>query len=153
MSCDPTELGALCHECPLGPNGIFRPDFFQPVLPEHRDTAKTLVITNSPTMDDEREGRPLQGAAGQELTAALHRSNLRRRDVSITPVILCRLPGAAAGAWKRLKRKLDAANKKRAEMGAHAILPPTHYCRPRLLNDLAKYKQVMSRWARLLRKL
>jgi uracil-DNA glycosylase len=143
MSCDPTELGALCHECPLGPNGIFRPDFFQPVLPEHRDTAKTLVITNSPTMDDEREGRPLQGAAGQELTAALHRSDLRRRDVSITPVILCRLPGAAAGAWKRLKRKLDAANKKRAEMGAHAILPPTHYCRPRLLNDLAKYKHVM----------
>ena len=143
MATTPQECGALCDQCPIGPRGPLRKSPWAPIQSEHRDGAEILVVTGSPGIDDEREGRPFMGPAGQELTGALHRADLRRKDVSIAPVIACRVPGSAAGAGKRMARNLDKVNRKRAEMGAAALPGPVHCCRPRLLNDLAQYKRVI----------
>ncbi len=59
---------------------------------EGRSSAKILFIGEGPGYNEDRQGRPFVGPAGQFLDELLTSINLRRTDVFITNVVKCRPP-------------------------------------------------------------
>src|SRR3979411_2391480 len=55
--------------------------------------AEILFIGEGPGFNEDQQGRPFVGAAGQLLTEMLRGIGLRREDVFITNVVRCRPPG------------------------------------------------------------
>ncbi|MGB5438705.1 MAG: uracil-DNA glycosylase [Gammaproteobacteria bacterium] len=55
--------------------------------------ADWLVIGEAPGADEDRQGEPFVGPAGQLLTAMLYAVGLQREDVYICNVLKCRPPG------------------------------------------------------------
>src|SRR5437762_487859 len=60
---------------------------------EGSPTAEIMFIGEGPGFNEDRQGRPFVGAAGQLLTEMLRKIDLRRQDVFITNVVRCRPPG------------------------------------------------------------
>jgi uracil-DNA glycosylase len=56
-------------------------------------TADLLVIGEAPGADEDRQGEPFVGRAGQLLNAMLKAIGLRRADVYIANILKCRPPG------------------------------------------------------------
>jgi len=54
--------------------------------------AKLMLIGEGPGFDEDVQGRPFVGRAGQLLTKILQAIDLRREDVYITNIIKCRPP-------------------------------------------------------------
>lgn len=90
--CDPVaELAALqqamqgCTRCPALVASRSR------VVPgEGNPQAQIVFVGEGPGADEDREGLPFVGRAGQLLNQCLGRINLRREEVFITNVIKCR---------------------------------------------------------------
>lgn len=59
---------------------------------EGRPDAKILFIGEGPGLNEDRQGRPFVGPAGQFLDELLASINLKRADVFITNVVKCRPP-------------------------------------------------------------
>src|SRR5690348_8391338 len=59
---------------------------------EGNPQAKVLFIGEGPGQQEDRQGRPFVGPAGQFLEELLESINLRRSDVFITNVVKCRPP-------------------------------------------------------------
>lgn len=55
--------------------------------------ADWLIIGEAPGADEDRQGEPFVGRAGQLLTAMLKAIHLARNDVFITNILKCRPPG------------------------------------------------------------
>jgi uracil-DNA glycosylase family 4 len=55
--------------------------------------ADLMFIGEAPGFHEDRQGEPFVGAAGQLLNTLLAESGIRREDVYINNVILCRPPG------------------------------------------------------------
>jgi DNA polymerase len=64
----------------------------QTVFGVGRRDAELLVIGEAPGADEDRQGEPFVGRAGQLLTAMLHAIRLRRTDVYIANILKCRPP-------------------------------------------------------------
>jgi uracil-DNA glycosylase len=60
---------------------------------EGSPTAEIMFIGEGPGFNEDQQGRPFVGAAGQLLTEMLRGIGLRREDVFITNVVRCRPPG------------------------------------------------------------
>src|SRR5690348_15321316 len=73
----------LCRLCRLRENGV---------PGEGNESAEVLFIGEGPGFNEDREGRPFVGAAGQFLDELLGLAGLARRDVYITNVVKCRPP-------------------------------------------------------------
>jgi DNA polymerase len=56
-------------------------------------TAKIIFIGEAPGWNENQQGRPFVGAAGQFLTELLASIGLKRQDVYITNVVKCQPPG------------------------------------------------------------
>jgi DNA polymerase len=56
-------------------------------------TADWLIIGEAPGADEDRQGEPFVGRAGQLLTAMLEAIGFRREEVYITNILKCRPPG------------------------------------------------------------
>jgi DNA polymerase len=56
-------------------------------------SARWMFIGEAPGADEDRQGEPFVGRAGQLLTAMLRAAGLRREDVYIANVLKCRPPG------------------------------------------------------------
>jgi uracil-DNA glycosylase len=56
-------------------------------------TADWMIIGEAPGADEDRQGEPFVGRAGQLLTAMLGATGLRREEVYITNILKCRPPG------------------------------------------------------------
>jgi len=76
-----------CTKCPLHLTRT------KAVPGEGPSDAAVMVVGEAPGANEDREGRPFVGAAGQNLQALLSRAGLRREDVFITNVVKCRPPG------------------------------------------------------------
>jgi uracil-DNA glycosylase family 4 len=74
-------LCKLCQTRTLGVPGEGSPD------------AEIMFIGEGPGFNEDLQGRPFVGAAGQLLTEMLKLIGLRREDVFITNVVRCRPPG------------------------------------------------------------
>ncbi len=57
------------------------------------ETADLMFIGEGPGFHEDRQGEPFVGAAGQLLNRMLAEIEIRREDVRITNVVLCRPPG------------------------------------------------------------
>ena len=76
-----------CRRCELGQTrtnvvfGVGRPE------------ARVMIIGEAPGRNEDQQGEPFVGAAGQKLNALLERCGLSRDDVYIANVLKCRPPG------------------------------------------------------------
>ncbi|MBW6516227.1 MAG: uracil-DNA glycosylase [Candidatus Cloacimonetes bacterium] len=63
------------------------------VYGEGNPSAKMMLIGEGPGSDENKQGRPFVGKAGQLLTRMLLAINLQREEVYITNVVKCQPPG------------------------------------------------------------
>lgn len=80
------ELGD-CRRCPL------HRDRTHIVFGEGSVGAKLVFVGEAPGADEDRQGRPFVGKAGQLLTRIIEAMGMRREDVYICNVLKCRPPG------------------------------------------------------------
>ena len=76
-----------CHLCPLGET---RNNLVFGVGNPH---ARVMIIGEAPGKNEDLQGEPFVGAAGQNLDGRLILAGLRREDVYIANVLKCRPPG------------------------------------------------------------
>lgn len=62
------------------------------VFGEGNENAKLMIIGEAPGFDEDLQGRPFVGKAGQLLTRILQSINLQREEIYITNVVKCRPP-------------------------------------------------------------
>lgn len=63
------------------------------VFGEGNPRARLMFVGEGPGADEDAQGRPFVGRAGQLLTRMIEAMGLRREDVYITNVVMCRPPG------------------------------------------------------------
>ncbi len=63
------------------------------VFGEGNPRARLMFVGEGPGADEDAQGRPFVGRAGQLLTRMIDAMGLRREDVYITNVVMCRPPG------------------------------------------------------------
>lgn len=150
MGYDPRAAGCACDQCPLNGQRV--------IPPEGNADAVLALIGETPGMNEVKMGRPFVGASGQKLEALLYHVGLKRHQVFISNVILCRpeVPGLEGRkrydfptylAWVRLenaKRKKAALaeakhNKRGKDVGLNyeVISSPIDCCSMRLGSELA----------------
>jgi len=78
---------AACRRCPLG--GRRR----NPVPGEGNPNAELVFVGEAPGYEEDQQGRPFVGPAGQLLTRMIEAMGLRREEVFIANVLKCRPPG------------------------------------------------------------
>ena len=76
-----------CQKCPLGKS---RKNF---VFGEGNPDAKLVFVGEAPGAEEDLQGRPFVGAAGQLLTKIIEAIKFRREDVFICNILKCRPPG------------------------------------------------------------
>jgi DNA polymerase len=82
------DLGADCRRCKL--HGLGRR---QVVFGVGHPEAKLMFVGEAPGADEDLQGEPFVGRAGQLLTRIIEAIDLKREDVYIANVIKCRPPG------------------------------------------------------------
>jgi DNA polymerase len=86
-----TDIGPDCARCKLA--GLGRR---QIVFGVGNPDARLMFVGEAPGADEDRQGEPFVGRAGQLLTKIIEAIGLRRDDVYIANVIKCRPPGNRA---------------------------------------------------------
>ncbi|MFH0958743.1 MAG: uracil-DNA glycosylase [Pseudomonadota bacterium] len=76
-----------CHRCSLSEGRT------NLVFGEGSPTARLMFVGEGPGADEDREGRPFVGRAGQLLTRMIKAMGLERAEVYIANVVKCRPPG------------------------------------------------------------
>lgn len=76
-----------CQQCRL------REGCQQVVFGEGKSTTRLMLVGEGPGMEEDRQGRPFVGRAGQLLDKILHAAELPRSEVFIANVVKCRPPG------------------------------------------------------------
>jgi len=78
------------------------------------DKPKMVLIGEGPGADEDREGRPFVGRAGQMLNSVLKTCGIKREEVYIANTVMCRPPGnrnpskkETDSCFKFLKAQLD----------------------------------------------
>ncbi len=112
-----------CTDCPLHQNRS------RAVPGEGPENAEIMLIGEAPGFNEDKQGRPFVGAAGQFLEKLLASANLRREDVYITNTVKCRplnnrdpLPVEMAACRKYLDRQIAAiAPKVIVTLGRHSL--------------------------------
>jgi uracil-DNA glycosylase len=82
------EIGPLCMRCKLSNMGRR-----QVVFGVGNPRARLMFVGEAPGEDEDRQGEPFVGRAGQLLTKIIEAINLTRDQVYIANVIKCRPPG------------------------------------------------------------
>ena len=78
---------AACHACPLCETRT------QTVFGDGNPNARVLIVGEAPGKNEDLQGIPFVGAAGQQLNRLLEIAGLKREDVFIANVLKCRPPG------------------------------------------------------------
>ena len=112
-----------CTDCPLHQNRS------RAVPGEGPENAEIMLIGEAPGFNEDKQGRPFVGAAGQFLEKLLASASLRREDVYITNTVKCRplnnrdpLPVEMAACRKYLDRQIAAiAPKVIVTLGRHSL--------------------------------
>ena len=78
---------AACRRCPLHETRT------HPVVSDGTPQARLVFVGEAPGRDEDLQGKPFVGAAGQLLTKMIHAMGLRREDVYICNVLKDRPPG------------------------------------------------------------
>ncbi|NQT81876.1 uracil-DNA glycosylase [bacterium] len=81
------EIMRDCHKCPLGAGRI------NLVFGEGSERADIVFIGEAPGAEEDKQGRPFVGRAGQLLTNMIKKMGYTREDVYIGNILKCRPPG------------------------------------------------------------
>ena len=81
------EQVAACHKCPLADGRT------QTVFGDGNPNARVMFVGEAPGKNEDLQGVPFVGKAGQNLNALLEIAGLAREDVFIANVLKCRPPG------------------------------------------------------------
>ena len=81
------EQVAACHACPLAEGRT------QTVFGDGNPDARVLIVGEAPGKNEDLQGIPFVGKAGQNLNQLLEIAGLAREDVFIANVLKCRPPG------------------------------------------------------------
>ncbi len=84
---DLVEKILVCEKCPLALSRT------QAVPGEGSNQADLMFVGEGPGHEEDIQGRPFVGKAGQLLTKIIHAMELSRDDVYITNIVKCRPPG------------------------------------------------------------
>jgi uracil-DNA glycosylase family 4 len=76
-----------CQKCPLAQTRT------NAVPGEGNLNAELMFIGEAPGRDEDKQGRPFVGRAGQLLTKIIHAMHFQRDEVYITNIVKCRPPG------------------------------------------------------------
>lgn len=155
MSYDPRSCGAACDICPLKGSPV--------VPPESNQGATIALVGEAPGEQEEKQGVPFIGPSGDEVMRALGAAQLRRRDVHITNVLLCRPPKneldnllAKISSENRERQKRNKALKSAWETGKRAnpwlqepayedmLSTPLTCCSPRLKLELQPFRNIIA---------
>ena len=155
MSYDPRSCGAACDICPLNGSVV--------VPPESNVGATVALVGEAPGEQEEKQGNLFIGPSGDEVMRALGAAQLRRRDVHLTNVLLCRPPKneldnllAKSNAENRERQKRNKALKGIWEIGKRSNpgLPEPRYesliespitcCSPRLKLELQGFRDIIA---------
>lgn len=128
---DPIAHGARCDLCPLNRQRLSGE--VTPVPPtKAKGVVRLLLVTESPTRTEEKQGSLLSGRSGGLVKPLLTREGISLRDVHVTPAALCRsesdkdADSAAKCCAPRLLRELYSASPDGAAptltLGKHATL-------------------------------
>ena len=82
------EIGPSCHRCKLHTLGRT-----QVVFGVGNPNADLMFVGEAPGADEDEQGEPFVGRAGQLLTKIIEAIGLKREDVYIANIIKCRPPG------------------------------------------------------------
>jgi len=133
---DPRELGALCDQCAL--EGA-------PIVPSEGAPSRAVlgIVAEAPGLVEEALAQPLVGMSGQLTEKALNKAGLKRYEVFLTNVCLCRptetsMRGHYSWVKARNAKRAKAAQKEGTEF--IPLLPGPVACRPRLMNELMQVK-------------
>ena len=81
--------------------------------------AELCFVGEAPGADEDRQGEPFVGAAGQMLTKIINAMGFKREEVFICNVLRCRPPGnrtpkpeEARNCWEYLEKTIDLVNPK-----------------------------------------
>ena len=96
---------------------------------EGASNASLMFIGEGPGFNEDRQGRPFVGAAGQFLEELLHSIGLKREDVFITNMVKCRppnnrdpFPGEISACSRYLDAQIEAIGPKViVPLGRHAL--------------------------------
>lgn len=150
-SYDPRAKGAKCDTCPLNECRVVPPEYGHGLTPDVIAKGEGIVILGeAPGEEEERTGRPFSGKSGEELDRTMHLAGLRRKDVLISNVLLCRPPKnrlkdlltAIVKENKQKEKDYKEACKDAALMGfsepERPVMKPSPIdcCRPRLMKEM-----------------
>ncbi len=135
------ELGE-CARCPLGAGRT------KLVFGTGNPTARLMFVGEGPGADEDREGEPFVGKAGQLLTRMIEAMGLARGDVYIANVVKCRPPGnrnpepAEIEACEPfLRRQIEA-------VGPEVIVALGKFAAQTLLRTTTPITRLRGQWAR-----
>ena len=114
---------STCTDCPLHQNRS------RAVPGEGPENAEIMLIGEAPGFNEDKQGRPFVGAAGQFLDKLLASAGLSREQVYITNTVKCRplnnrdpLPVEMAACRKYLDRQIEViAPKVIVTLGRHSL--------------------------------
>jgi uracil-DNA glycosylase family 4 len=114
---------SVCTDCPLSRERN------KAVPGEGPENAEVMLIGEAPGSNEDKQGRPFVGAAGNVLQELLGLGKLRREDVYITNTVKCRpphnrdpMPGELAACRKYLDRQIEVISPKvLVTLGRHAL--------------------------------
>lgn len=83
---DLEEMMRDCQKCPLGEGRL------NLVFGEGSEKAEIVFVGEAPGVDEDEQGRPFVGRAGQLLTRLIRKMGYERKDVYIANILKCRPP-------------------------------------------------------------
>ena len=128
--------GAQCNRCAFS---RIRAAGFAP--PEINPRAGVLVVGDFPDKHAVEKQRPFVGSAGQELQKGLIALNIKRDQIAVTNAVLCQ---PVSNKMDKVRSQLKIINEERAEQNKEPLLMPVDACRPRLLNEVAEYQNIIT---------
>lgn len=137
-------LGARCNECPLGPKGCLRENPYDPVTAEYHEDDEAIVVGSHPSQADLSAGHPFGGESGGVWNDAAVAIGKHRTNFAITYAVACVPPGQASGGMERMAKKLERINKQRLSDGKLPLPSPQDCCRPRLFNEVAPFRNIIT---------
>ena len=133
----------VCRKCPLAAGRT------RAVPGEGNLAAELMFVGEGPGHDEDVQGRPFVGRAGQMLTKIIAAMTFDRADVFITNIVKCRPPGnrvpspeEAAACWNYLIRQLQIIRPK-------VIVTLGNPATQNLLNTTVGITRLRGQWQRL----
>jgi uracil-DNA glycosylase len=131
-----------CARCKLGPGRT------NLVFGVGNPKAELVFVGEGPGADEDQQGEPFVGKAGQLLTKMIEAMGLRREDVYIANVVKCRPPGNRNPEPDEIEACEAFLRAQLAAIGPKVIVALGKFAAQTLLRDTTPITKLRGRWSR-----